>query len=148
MLKSIDEVDAFIKDQKFKDDSILVSTFKKVVLKYPQESLRQHAIRAAIAFFEVKYKIEYEIKYDDQIKKRREKAKNEYAADKDQDFRLSFSLPESLIARIARLLEELKQREMLPKDEPDFMSDRAIEQYEENKWFAKEFKRYLIPSKY
>lgn len=127
------------------DDAVLASIFKTIIIEYPNEGLRQHAIRATIDFFEKKYKNEYESKYNELLKKRRDRVRNDFAADKDADIRLSFSMPETLLMRIEGVLQELVGTGKLPEDEPNFMSNEAIDKYKEDEWLRKEFPKYVIP---
>ena len=143
----VDQLNKFIESQKIQD-SVLASIFKKIVLEYPNETLRQNAIRAAILFFEEKYKDEYESTYNNLIKKRKELSNNEYTANKDNDIRLTFSMPETLLARISSLINKLIELGKLPKNEPHFMSDKSIEMYKEDEWFKDNFPRYTIPQKF
>lgn len=143
----IDQLNKFIESQKI-DDSILVSILKRLILEYPNETLRQHAIRATILFFEEKYKDEYENIYNYKIKKKRELSKNEFTANKENDIRLTFSVPGTLLARIESLLNKLRELGKLPKDEPHFMSNESIKLYQEDQWFKNNFQKYVIPEKF
>lgn len=141
------QINEFIESQKIQD-SILASIFKKIVIEYPNENLRQHAIRASILYFEEKYKDEYESTYNKLIQKRKELSSNEFTANKDNDIRLAFSLPETLLARIHSLFNKLKELGKFSENEPYFMSDKSIELYKEDEWFQKNFPKYTIPQKF
>ena len=147
MNHDLSELNKFIESQKL-NDSILAAILKKIITDYPKETLRQHAIRATIMFFEEKYKNEYEARYNEQLKKKKELSKNKYSADTDEDMRRSFSLPETLVARIESLLNQLKLLGKLSEDEPLFMSNEAIKEYKEDRWFSNEFPRYTIPHEF
>lgn len=147
MNHTLSELNEFIQSQKI-NDSILASILKKIITDYPKETLRQHAIRATIMFFEEKYKNEYEARYNDQLKRRKELAKNKHASNKEEDMRRAFSLPETLVSRIEGLLDQLKGLGKLAKDEPMFMSNEAIKDYKEDEWFAEQFPRYVIPHEF
>ncbi|MEK6897497.1 MAG: hypothetical protein AABW93_03125 [Nanoarchaeota archaeon] len=147
MNHDLGELNKFIESQKL-NDSILASILKKIITDYPKETLRQHAIRATIMFFEEKYKNEYEARYNEQLKRKKELSKNKYSADIDEDMRRSFSLPETLVARIESLLNQLKLLGKLSANEPSFMSDESIKEHKEDEWFANEFPRYTIPHEF
>lgn len=147
MSHEISELNKFIQDQRF-NDQILATILKNIISEYPGESLRQHAIRAMIMFFENKYRNEYETRYDKQIKKKRELSKNKYSADAKEDIRRAFSMPETLVSRIDGLLGELIGSGKLPEKEPRFMSDEAIKEHDEATWFCKNFPRYVIPQEF
>ena len=104
------------------------SILEELVIKYKNESPRQHAIRATIMLFEKKYKTEMRT-FKKEMEKTKENLKNKFAANKEQDQRLLVRIPPSLWNRIG----------MIISDKP------FLEEGGELKWFMKEFLQYVVP---
>lgn len=135
----MDKVDAIIKNVLAKDQEILVNIFKEITTNYKHETKRQHAIRAAIMKFEQKFPRFME-EFDNQMKKRRELAKNEHSADYETDLRAEFAIPDGLEAIITQLFDRLGESIR-------FLSKEAEKEFNEQEWFAKEFPRFKVAAK-
>jgi hypothetical protein len=129
----MDEIAEFIKTSNLKNEELLAGILTTLLREYPDETERQHMIRATIMMFEAKYKPEMR-QQDDAIRFTKETRKNEHAADYATDMRLGIRIHEMLDARI----------NMVVKD-PPFLSDEAIKMYDELNWFRKNFPRYVVP---
>lgn len=135
-----DKIDEFIKETLLRDKELLVSIFKEITTKYPDETIRQHAIRAAIMQFEAQYpKVMDE--FDHAMQKKKELAKNEYASHDDIDIRAEFAIPDGLETRIKLVFDKLGQTII-------FLSDEAEKEYKEKEWFYRNFKRFVVPAKF
>lgn len=132
-------VDSFIQKTLIKDKELLIGIFKEISTKFPGETLRQHAIRAAIMQFEHLYP-EVMNELDVGIKRKKELAKNEHAADYDTDLQAEFAIPDGLQTRIKLVFDKINQKER-------FLSKEADDNFKEKSWFAKNFPRFVIPNK-
>ena len=126
--------------QSLKEESeIWLGIAKEKTKQYPQESMRQIIVRTIIQHFEQKYPSLME-EMDDEVKKKRELSKNEYAVDKDTDIRRDAAIPDGLMTRINKAFQQHGWYR--------FLSNEAQKEYKELDWFIKEFPRYTIPDQY
>jgi len=123
------DLNRFIEKQGF-SDSVFADVFKFIVNNYPDEDERKRTIRTIIEIWQRRYPNELG-KFNRDMKKRRELNKNEFASDKDNDIRILFSIPQSLLNRI----------NMVVKD-PKFLSKESDEKLNETEWFLKEFPQF------
>ncbi len=133
------DIDDFIKASNLKHEELFASIFRNLMTEYPDETDRQHVIRAAIMMFEDQYKPEMR-RHERSMKHVKETRANEYASNDIIDMRIAFRFPDSMITRINMILINLKQ--------PSFLSDDAIKIYDEGKWLRKNFPRYCVPELY
>lgn len=136
----VDKVEAIIKNVLSKDRDVLVGIFKEITTKYIGETMRQHAIRAAIMKFEHDHPKVME-EFDNHMKKKRELIKNEHAADYDTDMRIEFAIPDGLETIIKQLFDKIGQTVR-------FLSDESEKKYKEKEWFNREFPRYKVPANF
>ena len=135
-----DKVEDFIKEKLSEESEILVSIFKEMVKKYPNETKRQHAIRGLVKKFNHDYPKLMEEFYKE-LKKKRELAKNKHAADYDNEIRQMFALPDGLQTRIRQVFDRIGEKY-------SFLSLEEQEKTKESDWFAKEFPQFLVPEIY
>lgn len=135
-----DKVDEFIKASLLKDKEVLVGIFQDIVKNHPGETLRQHAIRAAIMQFERQYPKMMD-EFDHAIARKKELLNNEYGSNDEIDLRVEFAIPDGLEARIKLVLEKTNQPLR-------FLSDEAEKAFQEKEWFHKSFPRYVVPAKF
>lgn len=133
-MNSLQEVNDFITASNLKNSEDLAEIFKELVVKYPEESERQHAIRGMIMLFERKYPAEMK-EHTKAIQVAKEQLSNEFGSDKDMSMRLTFRLPQGLMTRINMVIKE-----------PAFLSEEAAGKFDELEWFSKEFPRYFVPA--
>ncbi len=132
----IDEkLENFILDSQLKEEELLNSIFRILISQYPDETDRQHAIRAMVMIFEDKYP-EAMRRHQSDIKKRQETRANEHAAHYDTDMRLAFALPEGLSTRINMVFDKI--------DQPRFLDEKMIKENGEDEWFRTNFPRYSV----
>jgi poly-D-alanine transfer protein DltD len=130
------EIEDFIKASLLKDEELLASIFKTLVQDYPNETLRQHTIRAVIMMFEEKYKPEMR-QHEKAMKLLKETRENPEAANYGEQMRVAFRIPQSLMTRIGMSIKE-----------PEFLSEEAKNKLDEWEWFRKNFPRYVAPENY
>ena len=119
-----------------KESDIWLGIAKKKTKQHPNESLRQIMIRTMVQHFETKFPSLME-EFDNEVKKKKELAKNEYSADKDNDIRQLSAIPDGLTTRINQAFEQ--------RGWPRFLSEKAQREYKELDWFLKELPRFKIP---
>lgn len=120
------------------DDDILREIFIDLIGKHKHESERQHLIRAIVEIYQKKYPAEMRA-FQKIMDKKREIIANDYAADKEQQQRLMFKFPESLMRRFELLIKDppfLSQSNPMTKEEMDEWS-----------WFIREFPQFVVPRK-
>lgn len=123
------------KEPEFTSD-IYADIYRDLITNYKHETKRQHTIRAVIQLWMKKYRMEASI-FEKQMKKFRETRSNEFAADKQQDQRHMFKIPETLWTRIVQLVKD-----------PEFLSESnpmTKEEEEEYAWFIREFPMFVVP---
>jgi len=135
-----DKMSDYIKEKLSKESEILVSIFKDMVKKYPNETKRQHAVRGMIMKFDHDYPNVMGEFYKE-LKKKRESLKNKHAADYDNEIRQMFALPDGLQTRIKQILDRIGEKNA-------FLSGEEQEKTKECDWFAKEFPNFLVPEVY
>ncbi len=133
MDSNTEEVVAFIEKTKVSTNKTLADITKKLIKDYPQETTRQHIIRAAFMLFEEKYKPEMK-QHAASMQELKETRENKFAADMENDIRVGFRIPKGLVLRIKHFIKE-----------PDFLSEEAEEMLSEWEWFRKNFPRYVVP---
>ena len=133
-------IDNFIEGQQF-TDQLFARVFQKVMSEHRDESLRETAIRAMIEIYELKYGPEMR-RHKKNLKERKETRANEYAANKEQDMRMLFTIPDTLFARLQNAVG------VADPDGPGFMSQEAFDLLGEDIWFAKNFSQYMVADKY
>ena len=134
-----DKVKNYINKSLKEESDIWLDIAKKKTKQYPNETVRQVIVRTVIEHFETKYpQVMGEL--DNEIKKKRELAKNEFSVDKDTDMRRVTALPEGLETRINKAFQQ--------KDWHRFLSNEVQKEYDELGWFMKEFPRFVVPDKY
>lgn len=134
------KVEDFIREKLSQESQILVSIFKEMIKKYPNETKRQHAIRGLIMKFDYDYPALMGEFYKE-LKKKRELSKNKHAADYDSEIRNMFALPDGLQTRIKQVLDRIGEKHA-------FLSIEEQEKTKESDWFAKEFPGFLVPEIY
>ena len=134
------KVEDYIKGKLKEESQILVSIFKDMVQKYPDETKRKHAIRGMIMKFDNDYPNLMKEFYKE-LKKKRDSAKNKHAADYENEIRQMFALPDGLQTRIKQILNKIGE-------ENAFLSEEEQEKTKECDWFAKEFPQFLVPEIY
>lgn len=137
------DLDKFIRSSVIKHEGLLVSIFKEAVAKHPGETKRQHAIRAALMQFELKYPEEAR-RNDKLIKKARETRDNKHAANYQYDLQLEFKIP----LHVGNVFARLQKLDKIGLGEEYFMSDEAQARYGEKDWFRANFPRYVIPQQH
>lgn len=133
-----DKLENFILSSQLKDEELLGSVFRILVSQYPDETDRQHVIRAMVMIFEDKYPGAMR-RHQSDIKKRQETRANEHAADYNTDMRLAFALPEGLPTRINMVFDRINQ--------PPFLDEKMIKENGEDEWFRTNFPRYAVSEK-
>lgn len=134
-----DKVKEYI-DKSLKEESdIWLGIAKEKSRLYPHESPRQVIIRTIIAHFETKYP-EVMGEFDNEIKKKRELSKNEFAVDKLTEIRRDVAMPEGLETRLNKAFVQQGWHR--------FLSNEIHKEYNELEWFIREFPRYTIPEVY
>jgi hypothetical protein len=133
-----DKVNTIINKFLSQDKEILAGIFNEIKNKYPHETLRQHAVRSAVRQFELKYPDVMD-EFDVNMKRRKELAVNEHAANYEQDYRVEFLIPDGLEARIKLVFDRMHQ-------DTRFLSDEAERQFNEKLWFSREFPRFVCPA--
>lgn len=134
------DFDKFVRSSVLKHEELLVAIFKDIVVNHPDETKRQHAIRAIVKQFETKYPEEAQ-RSDVLIRRARETRANQHAANYQYDLRLEFKIP----LHIGNVFSRLQKLDINGLGEESFMSDEAQQKYGEKDWFRKHFPRYVIP---
>lgn len=134
-----DKVKAYIEKSLKEESDNWLSIAKEKTRQYPSENMRQIIIRTMVQHFESKYPDMME-EFDNEVKKKRELSKNEYAADKVTDMRRVSVIPDGLLTRI--------NKSFLERGWSRFLSNEAQKECGELDWFAKEFPRFTIPDTY
>jgi hypothetical protein len=135
-MSDMEELQEFAEQTSLKNNELLAGIFVKIMHEYPDETDRQHLIRAAVMQFEAQYKPEMRL-HDTGMKRKREMQANEFASNDDIKMRSLFMFPETLMTRINMVLKD-----------PSFLSDKAVKLYDEENWVRKEFPRYFVPEVY
>jgi len=131
-MSSVQEINEYIDRTNLKNKEDLVSVFKELVVKYPEETERQHSIRGMIMLFERKYPAEM-LDHKKAIKVVQEQKINEFASNDEADMRLAFRIPQSLMTRINMVVKA-----------PPFLTEESDKMFGEINWFRQEFPRYAV----
>lgn len=134
-----DKVRDYVKKTLKKEGEFWLSIAKEKTRQYPNEGLRQIIIRTIIQHFESKFPQLME-EFDNEIKKKRELAKNEFASDTNNDIRQLFAIPDGLSTRI--------NQAFIQRGWCRFLSNEAQKEFKEMDWFMKEFPRFKVPLTY
>lgn len=134
-----DKVQEYIKKSLNKESVIWLALAKEKTKQYPNESLRQIIVRTMVEYFETKNP-HMMGEFDNEIKKKRELAKNEYSADHKNDIRQVSAIPDGLSTRI--------NQAFMQRGWSRFLSNEAQKDFKEIDWFSKEFPRFQVPDRY
>src|SRR3990167_4556919 len=117
----------FVSQQNFSSE-IYREIAQTLLMKYKDETARQHLVRALIMIFEKRYPGEVE-KHEEAVEQARELQMDKKFASNDQGQRHLFRFPRELWTRLSSLVSD-----------PPFLDTP-----EEMAWAAKAFPQYLIP---
>lgn len=132
-MDSLQAIADFVDASNLKSKEDLGGIFTELVVKYPEETKRQHSIRGMVMLFEAKYPEEMK-EHEKAMKAAKELSNNEFASNDEAKMRLAFKIPQSLVTRINMVVED-----------PLFLTEEADKMFGEVAWFKTNFPRYTVP---